>query len=287
MHTGGGRFYDPALGRPLQPNAFGGIPTVPQSLNRYGATSMGAPGVAEGVLNGIGALAPIAISRGYGLGVGLANEAGFFGKGIFGASYELRVSHLSPPLSFAPNGLPHVESLGSGWQRIGPGLYRLGSDNADVLNEVWVIEALRRHADPESKIRFLAHKAPGIGLFDPLDGPGFYGKGILNKLGLLDLGVASFLTIGTEIAFGSYWDDPYLDRTQKAGQFGVAVFGTLVSWGVVAGVGFMVGGSLGSGASLLVGGVTELIWTFSVGPVLNSTAGFDLRERRLKPLAAS
>jgi hypothetical protein len=48
VYLGAGRWYDPALGRPLQPNPAGGPPTVPQALNRYAATSWGAPGVAEG-----------------------------------------------------------------------------------------------------------------------------------------------------------------------------------------------------------------------------------------------
>ena len=49
VHLGGGRWYDPSLGRPLQPNGAGSPPLVPQALNRYAATSMGAPGVAQGV----------------------------------------------------------------------------------------------------------------------------------------------------------------------------------------------------------------------------------------------
>ena len=47
VHLGGGRWYDPALGRPLQPNPAGGPPTVPQALNRYAATPLGQPGVAQ------------------------------------------------------------------------------------------------------------------------------------------------------------------------------------------------------------------------------------------------
>ncbi len=49
VHLGGGRWYDPALGRPLQPNPTGGPPTVPQALNRYTATPLGQPGVAQTV----------------------------------------------------------------------------------------------------------------------------------------------------------------------------------------------------------------------------------------------
>jgi hypothetical protein len=49
IYLGAGRWYDPALGRPLQPNPVGGPPTLPQALNRYSATPWGPPGVAEGV----------------------------------------------------------------------------------------------------------------------------------------------------------------------------------------------------------------------------------------------
>jgi uncharacterized repeat protein (TIGR01451 family) len=54
IHLGSGRWYDPSLGRPLQPNPIGGEPTMPQSLNRYAATPMGQPGTAAGASNGIG-----------------------------------------------------------------------------------------------------------------------------------------------------------------------------------------------------------------------------------------
>lgn len=47
VHLGGGRWYDPALGRPLQPNSAGGPPTLPQALNRYAATAVGQPGVVK------------------------------------------------------------------------------------------------------------------------------------------------------------------------------------------------------------------------------------------------
>ncbi|MBK8432630.1 MAG: hypothetical protein IPL28_15640 [Chloroflexi bacterium] len=40
-----GRFYAPALGRPLQPHSAAAPPTIPQALNRYAATPVGQPGV--------------------------------------------------------------------------------------------------------------------------------------------------------------------------------------------------------------------------------------------------
>jgi hypothetical protein len=53
VYLGDGRFYDPALGRPLQPNPVGGPPSVPQALNRYSPTPWGPPGVVEGALSSL------------------------------------------------------------------------------------------------------------------------------------------------------------------------------------------------------------------------------------------
>ena len=47
VYQGNGRYYDPALGRPLQPNLGGAPPTVPQALNRYAAAPLGQPGVLQ------------------------------------------------------------------------------------------------------------------------------------------------------------------------------------------------------------------------------------------------
>jgi uncharacterized repeat protein (TIGR01451 family) len=47
LHLSRGRWYDPFLGRPLQPNPAGSPPTVPQALNRYAAGPLGQPGVAQ------------------------------------------------------------------------------------------------------------------------------------------------------------------------------------------------------------------------------------------------
>lgn len=40
-----GRWYDPALGRPLQPKPVDGPPILPQALNRYAAMAPDQPGV--------------------------------------------------------------------------------------------------------------------------------------------------------------------------------------------------------------------------------------------------
>ena len=55
-HLGNGRYDDPSLGRPLQPSAHGGIPLVPQSLNRYAASGLGQVGVIGSIGNDLFAL---------------------------------------------------------------------------------------------------------------------------------------------------------------------------------------------------------------------------------------
>lgn len=64
VHQGGGRWYDPALGRPLQPNPMGGPAALPQALNRYTATTLGQPGVYEaGAANSLPPLLTAAVSN--------------------------------------------------------------------------------------------------------------------------------------------------------------------------------------------------------------------------------
>jgi hypothetical protein len=50
VHLGNGRYYDPAIGRPLQPNTAGAPPTMPQALNRYTAAAAGQPGVLQAAI---------------------------------------------------------------------------------------------------------------------------------------------------------------------------------------------------------------------------------------------
>jgi hypothetical protein len=47
VYGGNGRYYNPTLGRPLQPNTAGTPPTMPQALNRYTAAAAGQPGVLQ------------------------------------------------------------------------------------------------------------------------------------------------------------------------------------------------------------------------------------------------
>jgi hypothetical protein len=74
VHLGGGRWYDPSMGRPLQPNPVGGPPMVPQALNRYAATGLGQPGVAEAAMSNAFNWTPHAIGFVKSLSVELAGQ---------------------------------------------------------------------------------------------------------------------------------------------------------------------------------------------------------------------
>ncbi len=76
VHLGNGRWYDPSVGRSLQPDPVGGPPSVPQALNRY-AVPVGGTGVAQAaqpnILYNLGATA---LQSTIGSGIGKGLEAG-------------------------------------------------------------------------------------------------------------------------------------------------------------------------------------------------------------------
>ena len=84
--------YSWVLGRPLQPNSAGGLPGLPQSLNRYAASSVGQPGVAAGVASDLN-LWPDIFGWAKGAALDLAAfipiEQGYFGQ----ARVTLQASH--------------------------------------------------------------------------------------------------------------------------------------------------------------------------------------------------
>ena len=84
VHQGGGRWYDPALGRPLEPNTAGGPPTLPQALNRYAATPLGQPGVYEAAQSDAFNLTPHAVGFAKNTAVELARDISV----ITGYTYE-------------------------------------------------------------------------------------------------------------------------------------------------------------------------------------------------------
>jgi hypothetical protein len=75
VHLGDGRWYDPAWGRPLQPNTDTNLPTIPQALNRFTAAPVGQPGIFQAESSGFNPFTNDYTSN--------------FGKGVFSS----RVNH--------------------------------------------------------------------------------------------------------------------------------------------------------------------------------------------------
>jgi len=85
VHMGDGRWLDPALGRPLQPNPNGGPTDIPQALNRFTATPFGQPGIAEATASSLN-LTPMALATGAAKSAAFEvlarSTRGFFGRTV-------------------------------------------------------------------------------------------------------------------------------------------------------------------------------------------------------------
>jgi hypothetical protein len=60
VYHGDGRYYDPVIAHTLQPDPFGGVPQLPQSLNRYAAIPLGPSGVVQAANQGLNPLLTVA-----------------------------------------------------------------------------------------------------------------------------------------------------------------------------------------------------------------------------------
>jgi hypothetical protein len=60
VYHGDGRYYDPSIAHSLQPDPFGGVPQLPQTLNRYAVPTAGSAGVAQAANQGLNPLLIVA-----------------------------------------------------------------------------------------------------------------------------------------------------------------------------------------------------------------------------------
>ena len=293
MHLGGGRFYDPTLGRPLQPNPAGGPPSVPQALNRYAATAVGAPGVVEGagdpfsdpVASNIGKSATtVALSEGWqGVGRGLAayHRASFQLTAIEATRIRripisqavddtiLKIGTagtLLKDLIGAPTGSSRARFFGLGYEWF----LLAGKWNSRFVTERFVSKYVMRHHYPGSRL------AGRLGLL------------MKNPLAR-DLVIGATLNAGYQ-AWLDY-NNPYLDSTQYRRRWVIAGFAGGLSVGAAAGTTFALGGAItgaflggppvwiGIGIGTLVGIVLD-VW---VVPQIYKGIGAN-PQRRLAPL---
>ncbi|MCB8923678.1 MAG: hypothetical protein H6662_18990 [Ardenticatenaceae bacterium] len=296
VHLGGGRWYDPALGRPLQPDAAGGPPTLPQALNRYAATPVGQPGVYEATKSNLFATAFGHQMPGTVLGVaidlapasrvvetqiwGLIETSYLPVNGISGLVSRFTTSRAGQVLIRLPWGIGN--SIAAQYEKrfittqTELRLDNLSGSFADELlggGEV----AISRY----SKTRLLEQWEV------PITERGTYGE--FNpwwKTGL-KAGGAAFI-IGAGFQLYDDWGNPYLTGWQKVRRAGISGGVSLAAAFAGAGVGALAGTATGVP---IVGTVVGTVVGFGVGlwaelqvtPVIFERTG-NIPERHLAPL---
>jgi hypothetical protein len=103
VYLGNGRYYDPTLGRPLQPNTAGVPPTMPQALNRYTAAAAGQPGVLQAASDNVFNWIPSGASFSYGLATRLAGEVHYISGYTYSGYALLDVTASHSALTYKRN----------------------------------------------------------------------------------------------------------------------------------------------------------------------------------------
>jgi len=280
VHLGNGRWYDPALGRPLQPNPAGGAPTASQSLNRYAAGVAGIGGAAgQNALSGLAATAAQSIMGG-GLGKGLE-------LGIKQAGQALDVGRLR----VNPWRLYQLEEAGyrhlfsyhrQGWY-ISQAVQPVGDDVLGVVGSSERIALSRLRAIRGLDVQLDWPLSARAGRW--LRGPG----GEFLAAGVVELALAL-------PQLNDIWSDPYYNPVQKWTQAGVIGGSSLASiwlntwWATTIeasaietlGISVVVGVGLYAGVELVI--KPGISWVYT--QVLDVPDPF-IKVRNLQPLGNS
>jgi hypothetical protein len=257
VHMGDGRWLDPALGRPLQPNPNGGPPTIQQALNRFTATPLGQPGVYQA-------------ARTDSLPYILDNIRGETIEGVLGLALRAGAetyakAPLLGTLSVSSHRIGRFGRAGYGelFGYSGNGRYtsvlleRLTADTYQVAGMATVINlgSIRRD---------FARFHPRFGIDDTA----------VKRFLATELG--SELLTGTiiEVAFAlpelvQPWQNPYFSTRQRLTQNFVTGAGTLAQIGVGAYVGASIGGPIGFVVGVGVGVGLGVFWDYAIKPTVS------------------
>jgi hypothetical protein len=292
VYLGDGRWCDPALGRPLQPDPAGGPPTVPQALNRYNATSWGPPGVAEGTGSH---LHPLLVTAGKGaLKTTISATAGRRLVTIAESQLPFVVTHRS-----AGTRLMLIMSRSARYRSFATGA-------ASPFEEGWVaMRGWGRSFRAYSVRGLVTEIEPGLFLTErgQLVETGALPKSaaVLTAEVLRPVNITRFLA-GGMFAFAlsagvQYLGDvgnPYLSGAQMRGRVAVAGIGGTVAWGIGTGTTLAVGwfgaaiGWAGAGVwagpiGIGVGFVAGFVWFGFIQPGIFEDRGLNPK-RNLAPL---
>jgi YD repeat-containing protein len=289
VYLGEGRFYDPVLGRPLQPNPAGGPPAVPQALNRYAATEWGPPGVAEEISQG-GCLANGLCSKGADILVDLSalmtgKLSGLENRLLLIGSARRLVVTSPKPAGIGP------KTLEAFFDKDDVSKFLTGK--IDTIKSSKSLATVGDRLDtqvlsgPEKKAAQRINRLLGKNLF--LAPPSRFNRLMTHKftpLGGKPFTLAEFLESGAAgFAFDAGWsyiqdmENPYLNSNQRLARAGVV---GAVGFGAGAVVALAVGaGWTGFGVCLIVG------WTIEplvADLVFQTNPDLFLPRRQLQPL---
>ena len=289
VHLGGGRWYDPALGRPLQPNPAGGPPTVPQALNRYAATAVGQTGVYQaaasnpfgtalghqmpGTAMGLAIdLAPASIVAGQQLW-GLIEINTLPTRGLAGMVSRFTTSRLGQAFTRLPFGLGK-KMAGRYASRYSSSLTEIRLDQGGSLADELLASGGVIHSR-YSNTRLLSQRKV------PIIKQGPYGE-LYPLRAVLKTASAAFV-IGAGFQAYEDWGNPYLTRDQKIRRMVISGGVSFTSAGIGALVGTAIGGPVGTVVGAGFGFGIGLLAELKLTPRIFERSG-DIPKRHLAPL---
>ncbi len=237
VYLGDGRWYDPALGHPLQPNPAGGPPALPQALNRYSPTPWGPPGVSQSVstLSALAFATSIAKNTAsnalaYAVGETLGNT---YAYDIITVSRMGRLRFLANKALLKRAGVydlfsrvPNTGGRGRSAEYVSQLVRELSEDVFEIAEETNAGRAINL-----AKLRALGTGRWGIryGLDGPFEVSG-YSSARMAGYGFFSAfwrdtawNAAIAIAIETPFFINNIWSDPYLTRTQKEWQAGITL----------------------------------------------------------------
>ncbi len=295
VYLGDGRWYDPVLGRPLQPNPVGGPPALPQALNRYAPTPWGAPGVAQGV--NLTAIAGVSID-------GLAQSTAIAASEINSIFVAFRDTSAQTALGYAAGRVIEATAWGhlaiitsqSTWYRtIGRTslnlrtLFQRGAAQPQLgrtfrayttLGRVRTLGNGRYLAETGEVIDTARLLASAQVRFVPRFGPL-----TRNLLG----GGAAFGISGVFQGVEDYFFEPYLTPVQRAGRITISGLGGIGTW-MIGGATTEIAAGAGAGSwagliGIFVGATVTFVWIEWIQPAIFEATGLETgTDRNLAPL---
>ena len=257
VYHGDGRWYDPAIAHSLQPDPFGGIPQLPQTLNRYAVPTTGS--VVGQVSPG---LHPLLVTAGGEAGqetisalVGSALAWYAQRTGRFYVTANLALMKRAGYTGFFQRVTP--PGRGRSAQFVSLLLREVDVDEYEVLEGAWkgrkivgqtvgaaLQNAVVNNRWPVSGLGFVASNDTALKAFI---------RSRAGKLLLEDAGIPFILDFGFQLA--EDWSNPRLTGEQKAGRAIVSGVVGVFGGGIAYGLCLIVVGSSPPGWLLLIGGV--------------------------------